>query len=168
MWRCVNCLEEKGSDCTSQTILEEDLQSGVTRAINRIIAGRDGFISVFAKNIETVLGAEFDMDAGEIDAKLSTFQDEILRLASSNSGYDSLAAEIHRLRSIKMETQEHNALRQTKRQRVAEMAEFLEMQSGMISEYNDKLTRQLVERIMLFENRLLVTFKSEVEIDVEN
>jgi len=166
VWRCVNCLEEKGSDCTSQTILEEDLQSGVTRAINRIIAGRDGFISVLAKNIETVLGTEFDMDAGEIDAKLSTLQDEILQLASSKSDYDCLAAEIHRLRSIKQETQEHNAQRQTKRQRVIEMTKFLDSQSGMMTEYDDKLTRQLVERITLFEDRLSVTFKSGVEIEV--
>jgi len=168
VWRCVNRLEEKGSSCTSRTITEEDLQAGVVKAINQIILERDGFRSILAKNIEAVIGAEFDMDTYDIDAKLGTLQDEILRLASSSSNYDFLAAEIHRLRSIKMETQEHNALRQTKRQRVAEMAEFLEMQSGMISEYNDKLTRQLVERIMLFENRLLVTFKSEVEIDVEN
>ena len=84
MWRCVNRLEEKGSDCSSQTIVEEDLQAGVTIAINQIISGRDGFITILAKNIETVLGAEFDMDTDDIDTKLGTLQDEIMRLASSN------------------------------------------------------------------------------------
>lgn len=69
---------------------------------------------------------------------------------------------------MKQETQEYNAQRQTKRQRVAEMAVFLDKQSGMIADYYDKLTRQLVERITLFEDRLIVTFKSGVEIDIEN
>ena len=41
------------------------------------------------------------------------------------------------------------------------------MQSGIITEYDDKLTRQLVEKIMTFEYKLQVSFKSGVEIEVE-
>lgn len=167
VWRCVNRLEEKGSDCPSQTIVEENLQAGVIKAINQIISGREGFITILSKNIETVLGTEFDMDTDDIDTKLGTLQDEIMRLASSKSDYDNLAAEIHRIRSIKQETQEHNAQRQTKRQRISEMTEFLDMQSGIITEYDDKLTRQLVEKITVFEDKLRVAFKSGVEIEVE-
>lgn len=143
------------------------MQTGVIKAINRIITGRDSFISILAKNIETVLGAEFDMDTDDIDTKLGTFQDEIMQLASSKSDYDNLASEIHRLRSIKQEMQEHNAQRQTKRQRIDEMTEFLAMQSGIITEYDDKLTRQLVEKITVFEGKLQVSFKSGVDIEVE-
>jgi len=143
------------------------LQTGVIKAINRIITGRDSFISILAKNIETVLGAEFDMGTDDIDTKLGTFQDEIMQLASSKSDYDNLASEIHRLRSIKQEMQEHNAQRQTKRQRIDEMTEFLAMQSGIITEYDDKLTRQLVEKIAVFEGKLQVSFKSGVDIEVE-
>ena len=108
------------------------------------------------------------MDTDDIDTKLGTLQDEIMQLASSKSDYDNLAAEIHRLRSIKQETQEYNAQRQTKRQRISEMTEFLAMQSGIITEYDDKITRQLVERITVFEDKLQVDFKSGVEIEVEN
>ena len=85
--------------------------SFTAKAINRIITGRDGFIPILAKNIETVLGAEFDLDTDDIDVKLGILQDEIMRLANSKSDYDNLAAEIHRLRSIKQDTQEHNAKR---------------------------------------------------------
>ncbi|HZL82655.1 MAG TPA: hypothetical protein VFB98_04130 [Candidatus Deferrimicrobium sp.] len=107
------------------------------------------------------------MGTDDIDTKLGTFQDEIMQLASSKSDYDNLASEIHRLRSIKQEMQEHNAQRQTKRQRIDEMTEFLAMQSGIITEYDDKLTRQLVERITLFEGKLQVDFKSGVDIEIE-
>jgi len=107
------------------------------------------------------------MDTDDIDTKLGTLQDEIMQLASSKSDYDNLAAEIHRLRSIKQDTQEHNAKRQTKRQRIGEMTEFLDMQSGIITEYDDKLTRQLVEKITVFEGKLQVDFKSGVGIEVE-
>ena len=68
---------------------------------------------------------------------------------------------------MKQKTQEHNAQRQTKRQRISEMTEFLDIQSGIITEYDDKLTRQLVEKITLFEGKLQVAFKSGVDIEVE-
>ena len=41
------------------------------------------------------------------------------------------------------------------------------MQSSIITEYDNKLTRQLVERITVFENKLQVSFKSGVDIEVE-
>ena len=167
VWRCVSRLEEKGSECSSQTIGEDVLHTGVVNATNLIIIGRDSFISVLSKNIETVLGTEFDMDTDEIDAKLDTLQDEIMQLASSKSDYDSLAAEIHRLRSIKQDNQEHNVQRQTKRQRITEMTEFLDMQNEMITEYDDMLTRQLVEKITVLDGKLQVEFKSGVDIEVE-
>jgi len=47
------------------------------------------------------------------------------------------------------------------------MTEFLDMQSGIITEYDDKLTRQLVEKITVFEGKLQVDFKSGVGIEVE-
>src|SRR5450756_1800088 len=104
------------------------------------------------------------MDTDDIAVKLGTLQDEIMQLASSKSDYDNLAAEIHRLRSIKQEAQEHNAQRQTKRQRISEMTEFLDMQSSIIAEYDDKLTRQLIEQITVFESKMQVAFKSGVDI----
>ena len=47
------------------------------------------------------------------------------------------------------------------------MAEFLDMQSGIITEYDDKLTRQLIEKITVSEGKLQVDFKSGVDIEVE-
>jgi len=47
------------------------------------------------------------------------------------------------------------------------MTEFLDIQSGIITEYDDKLTRQLVERITLFNDKFQVSFKSGVYIEVE-
>ena len=40
------------------------------------------------------------------------------------------------------------------------MPEFLDMQSGIITEYDDKITRQLVEKITVFEGKIQVEFKS--------
>ena len=68
---------------------------------------------------------------------------------------------------MKQNMQEHNAQHQTKRQRIIEMTEFLDIQSGIITEYDDKLTRQLIEQITVFEGKFQVVFKSGVDLEVE-
>jgi len=167
VWRCVGRLEEKGSDCGSPTILESDLQEGVLKAINQTISGRDEFIGMLMKNIATVLGEEFDKDMADTERRLEELQHELLRLANSKKDYEKVADEIHRMREVKQETLEHNAERQAKRQRIADMTAFLEKQNGAIAEYDDKLVRQLVEQVMVHEDKLIVTFKSGLDTEIE-
>jgi hypothetical protein len=81
----VNRLEEKASECESPTILEEDIQSAVTKAINQLISGRDSFVRVLKNNIETVLNESLDRDTSDIDNKLGELQNEKLRFAELNA-----------------------------------------------------------------------------------
>lgn len=166
VWRCVSRLEEKGSDCTSPTILESDLQNAVLKAINQIISERDEFMGILMKNIATVLGEEFDKDTDSIENQLKELQNELIKQANSQEDYDAVVDEIYRLREIKQETLEHNAERHTKRQRVKDMEHFLKEQGGELTEYDDKLVRQLVERVTVEDKRLVVQFKSEIEVEV--
>jgi len=167
VWRCVSRLEEKGSDCSSPTIVEKDLQAGVLETINQTISGRDEVIGVLIKNIETVMGEGLDNVTSDIDCRLEELQKELLRLANSKKGYDAVADEIHRLRRVKQERLEHNAERQSERQRIGDMAMFLQEQSVQITEYDDKLVRQLVERVTVVEEKMVVRFKSGIETEIK-
>jgi len=81
--------------------------------------------------------------------------------------YDVVVDEIYRLREMKQKTLKHSAGRQVTRQRIAEMAGFLKKQDGLLTEYDVKLVRQLIERITVLEDKLTVVFKSGIEVDVE-
>jgi hypothetical protein len=59
-----------------------------------------------------------------------------------------------------------NAERQNRRQRIAEMMEFLREQSGVILEYDDRLVRRLVEKVTVNADEIIVEFKSGVEVGV--
>jgi Flp pilus assembly secretin CpaC len=89
-----------------------------------------------------------------------------LPAANRKEDYDILANEIFRLREEKQAIQEHNAGRGAKRQRTAEMVVFLKEQTGELTEYDDKMVRQLVERVEVLEDKMTVTFKSEIEIEI--
>ncbi len=167
VWRCVSRLEEKGAECTAPTIAESDLQNAVLKAINQTVSERDEFLGILMDNIATVLGERFDKDTDSIEHQLTELQNELIKQANSKEGYESMVDEIYRLRELKQETMEHNAERHTKRQRIKDMEKFLKKQGNGITEYDDKLVRKLVERVMVHDKQLLVRFKSGIEIEVE-
>lgn len=128
-----------------------------------VIRDKDSFLAVLQQNISTVLDIE---NTDEIDAMLDDMQKELLRLANSGSQYMAVADEICRLREEKQSAMIQKADHQTKRQRTAEMADFLNSQSGLISQYDDMIVRRLVEWVTVFEGRAIFMFRSGLEVDV--
>lgn len=46
------------------------------------------------------------------------------------------------------------------------MEKFINEQSTLIGEYDEKLVRMLIDKITVFDDKFIVEFKSGVEIDV--
>lgn len=57
--------------------------------------------------------------------------------------------------------------RDDKRQLIEEMEAFLEGQTDLSEEYDEQLVRQLIERVIIYDEKIAVKFKSGVEIEVE-
>jgi VIT1/CCC1 family predicted Fe2+/Mn2+ transporter len=106
-------------------------------------------------------------NTADIDKRLEELQTELIQKANSKEAYDNIVNEIYRLRDLRQETLSRNALRQDKRDRIAEMTDFLNMQTGDITEFDDKLVRKLVEKATVYDDRLMVEFKSGLEIEVK-
>ena len=123
-------------------------------------------VSNMKKNIETVLSEDLDESTADIDKRLEELQTELIQKANSKEAYDNIVNEIYRLRDLRQETLSRNALRQDKRDRIAEMTDFLNTQTGDITEFDDKLVRKLVEKAIVYDDRLMVEFKSGLEIEV--
>jgi site-specific DNA recombinase len=128
--------------CTASTILEDTLKEKIVEAINVAVSGKNSFLAILKKNIETVLSVD-------------------------KEAYDNIVNEIYRLRDLRQETLSRNALRQDKRDRIAEMTDFLNTQTSDIAEFDDKLVRKLVEKATVYDDRLVVEFKSGLEIEVK-
>lgn len=167
VWRCVSRLEEKGSECTAPTINEETLQTAVVKAINELLANKEPFLSTLQKNIATVFNEENDNATDDIDGKLEELQQQLLIQAKSKNDYEDVADEIYRLRELKQNALVENAEREGKRQRIAEMTDFLNKQSAELEEYDEQLVRRLIEKVTIYEDKLTVEFKSGIEIDEE-
>ena len=53
------------------------------------------------------------------------------------------------------------------KERVDDLATFLDDQTEAVTEYSETLVRRLIEKITVFDEKLTVEFKSGLEIDVE-
>ena len=95
-------------------------------------------------------------------------QQQLIIQVKSKNDYDEVADEIYRLRELKQNALVENAEREGKRQRIAEMTDFLNEQSCELEEYDEQLVRWLIERVTVHDDRIEVEFKSGVEIDIEN
>ena len=143
------------------------MQTAVVKAINELLANKEPFLSTLQKNIATVFNEENDKATDDIDGKLEELQQQLLIQAKSKNDYEDVADEIYRLRELKQNALAENAEREGKRQRIAEMTDFLNEQSCELEEYDEQLVRRLIEKVTVFDDKLTVEFKSGVEIDIE-
>jgi site-specific DNA recombinase len=119
------------------------------------------------KNIATVLNEENDNATNDIDSKLKELQQQLLIQAKSKNDYEDVADEIYRLRELKQNALVENAEREGKRQRIDEMTDFLNEQPCELEEYDEQLVRRLIEKVTVYDDKLIVEFKSGIEIDIE-
>lgn len=137
----------------------------MVKAINELLTKKEPFLSTLQKNIATVLNEENDNTTDDIDRKLEELQQQLLIQAKSKNDYEDVADEIYRLRELKQNALVENAEREGKRQRIAEMTDFLNEQSCELEEYDEQLVRRLIEKVTIRDDRIEVEFKSGVKIE---
>ena len=168
VWRCVSRLENTGLFCDARTVSENALEQICITAINDTLCDKDGFLAILQNNIETVLSQRNDQALADIDIRLEELQSELLRLANSKADYEDIADQIHRLREQKHKYLVENANRDEMRKRIADMSAFLREHPTTITEYDEQLVRRLIEKVIIYEDKLTVVFKSGITVDVED
>ena len=98
---------------------------------------------------------------------MEELQQELLKRANAGQDYEDLADEIDHLREKKQEVMAENAEREGQKQRIVEMQQFLAKQTEQIEEYDENLVRRMVEKIMVYEDKFTVEFKSNTSVDVD-
>ena len=93
-------------------------------------------------------------------------QKELLNVANAKGNYDSIVDEIYRLREAKQNAQVEGAEREGMKQRISEMQQFLAEQTQDITEYDEQLVRRLIEKITVYDEKVIVEFKSGTSVDI--
>lgn len=166
VWRCCNRVENGPAACDADAILEEELHDVVVQAINRTLSKRENMKVVLASNIESVLTEVNGIPLGTIDSQLEELQNELIKVANAKGNYDSIVDEIYRLREAKQNAQLEGAEREGMKQRISEMQQFLAEQTQEVTEYDEQLVRRLIEKITVYDEKVIVEFKSGTSVDI--
>ena len=89
-----------------------------------------------------------------------------MKLASSKADYEKVGDEIYRLREEKQKAQVENLGRDELQKRITDMSAFLQEQPTALVQYDEALVRRLIEKVIVYENKFTVEFKSGVTVDV--
>lgn len=114
-----------------------------------------------------MLESERGKQIQEIDCRLEELQQELWRLANGKKEYEDVADEIHKLRQQRLDVQTQNEEKDGRWQRIEEMKDFLDKRVNESLVYDEQLVRRVLEKIMVYEDRMTVESKSGLEIDVK-
>lgn len=95
-------------------------------------------------------------------------QEELLKVANAKKDYTDLADRVEELRNEKENILLEMAEEKNEQSRLMELEEFLYNQEFEIESYDEELVRKLIEKIVVYEEKLKVIFKSGFEIEIEN
>ncbi len=171
VWRCLARMEkkERGTDCPARTISEPELHAVIVQAVNEVFANQNVYLRQLKENIIKVVGEYNSGPVAEVDARISALQKELLKKtrADRSQDYDDIGLEIRRLREEKYQLQLEDAGKAGHLNRIRELETILDGLDGEVKEYDDALTRRLIEKITVYDDRYTVEFKSGIEIDIK-
>jgi ATP-dependent Lon protease len=167
VWRCVSRVEKDGPDCSARTVHEEVLHEVVIKAINEAFREKETILPLLLKNIESSLEEINFSQIEVIDDQMKSIQQELLATVNSKNTGDELGMEIRRLRDEKQALQNEQALRQDLKTRIDEMMRFLNDLPCELIKYEEEYVRTLLEKITVYDDHIIVEFKSGIDIQIE-
>ena len=85
---------------------------------------------------------------------------------NKNTEYETIANEIDALREKKAVVVTKDAEQEMLRKRINEMRHFLQTQTNRVTEYDEQMVRRLIEKITVYDDKLIFEFKSGMTIDL--
>ncbi len=160
-------LRRATSERLARTIHEEVLQAAVVTVVNDAWSRRDAILPKLQENIRAVLEEDTDARLKEIDVAVKQKQMELLDAGRDQSKIDEIGDAIMQLRKDRQQVITEAAMRKDVQDRINDLSSFLNEQTEAITEYSDALIRRLIEKITVFDEMLVIEFKSGLEMQVE-
>ena len=166
VWRCASRVEKNGSSCPART-LKEELKAAVVTAVNDAWTKRESVLPMLKENILAVIGGCEIEKISEVDQEIKEKQEELLKAGRDEEIIESIGDEILNLREEKHEIMMESALKQEQIERMEDMTEFFDKQVREITKYSEALVRRLIEKITVYDEKLVVEFKSGFAVEVD-
>lgn len=175
-WRCINRIQYGKKKChNSPTIDEEPLHKAIIRAVNEFCVVKDDVAKVLRESISEMIDPNIN---GSVQAaqqridELARNIDELIKLATVPENSAAAMKDIEKfseeMKALREFIETEKAKQAAKQQNSAELdviLEQLENEDFTMTEYDDVVVRQLIEKITVVDkNTIRITFKGGFEI----
>lgn len=167
VWRCYSCLD-KTKHCDARTVNEDVLKQAVMDGINQVFVDEERIKNILSESIHKLLNLDDSSEVASIDSKLQKLQTELLELSSKNQDVKSIGEKIIQLKEQKQNLLLNKATNDNSKQRIQEMLEFIDKSELNDTGFDDVLVRRLVEKVWIFDEHIVIKFKSGIEIEVQS
>ncbi|MEG0703406.1 MAG: recombinase family protein [Christensenella sp.] len=175
VWRCINRIDYGTKYChTSPTIEESKLHAAIASAIQALSLNSDYKLEIIRQNVMDVMN-ESDDNRSAIENRINEIKNATTDLIQSmtadriagnttdidyESQFKALTGELQALQDTLTAIAATEAVKPLVSHQLDTMLEALKTAPLTVTEYDDNLTRQLIDTIKVIgENRLLIVFK---------
>ena len=124
-------------------------------------------IPVLQESIRPVLCENTGNLLEEVDLEIKAKQEELLSAGKDQAKIDEIGDAIIELRGKCQEILTAAARNVEPQERIDTLISFLEEQSTAVTEYSEALVRRLIEKIVVYDEKLVVEFKSGLSVDAD-
>ena len=103
----------------------------------------------------------------EIEEELDKLQLQLIARTSTKEEYNDLVERIYTLQDEKEKALYEEAGKENHQNSLKAIEDFIGTQDADAFKFDDKLVRQFVDKITIFDERLEVVFKTGAKVDVE-
>ncbi|MCM1486738.1 MAG: recombinase family protein [Firmicutes bacterium] len=178
-WRCINRIQYGKRKCHgSPTIDEEPLHKAIFSAINEFCEVKDDVAKVLRESITEVLDPNMNGSVQAAQQRIDELAhniDELIKLATvpetaatAMADIEKFSEEMKALRKFIETEKAKQAATQRSSAELDMILERLEKEGFAITEYDDIVVRQLIEKITVMDkNKIKITFKGGFEVGKE-
>lgn len=172
VWRCENRLRNGTRYCKdSPTIEESVLHRAVLHAINQVLENKGDFVQIFRKNVVTALTHNTkDSEYAKEKKKLQKAMAELIQEQAKQNGDKTVFEERCQVITTQIEALEMNQIKaasgEKNSRKMEAIGSFLDKTECVLTEYDDKLVRQLIQNINVVNtSKIEVVFKSGITVE---
>lgn len=171
VWRCVTRVTHGPTKCSARTIKELDLHQVVVDAMNKMAGNRQKLLKQIEHNLELASHNHLMTDVEQLDTQLDTLQARLVQAATDGKRYDEIVEQLEWNKEKKQQLLLQIAETKQTENKLNDLRGFLEHYTDeVVTEYDDTLTRKLIEEIEVKEDGYEVVFRSgeKTEVDRRN
>ena len=154
-------------DCPARTVKEEVLHEAIVTAVNDAYSRRNAVISLLKTNIQETVFDDLEARIAAVDEQLAELQKQMVDNSGDHALVEAQANQIDDLRGDRQDILAETAKRTDLQTRMNDMIAFMEEMPTAVIEYSKSLARRLVDKITIFDEKIVVELKSSLQMEVE-